>query len=55
MKRTRLSVCRRKARFVSEADALVVANDGRVPLRVYRCDRCLHLHLTSRMKGKYTR
>lgn len=52
MKRTRLSVCRRKARFVSEADALVVAGTGRVPLRVYRCDRCLQFHLTSRTKGK---
>lgn len=52
MKRTRLSVCRRKARFVSECDALVVANAGRVPLRMYRCDRCLHFHLTSRTKGQ---
>ncbi|HXH14867.1 MAG TPA: hypothetical protein VNJ10_01915 [Sphingomonas sp.] len=52
MKRTRLSVCRRKARFVSEADALVVALAGRVPLRAYRCDRCLQFHLTSRTKGK---
>ncbi|WP_082444268.1 hypothetical protein [Sphingomonas sp. Leaf242] len=52
MKRTRLSVCRRKARFALEADALVVAKAGRVPLRVYRCDRCLHFHLTSRTKGK---
>ena len=53
MKRTRLSVCRRKARFVSEADALVVAQTGRVPLRAYRCDRCMHFHLTSRTKGKH--
>ncbi|WP_168711537.1 hypothetical protein [Sphingomonas sp. PAMC26645] len=52
MKRTRLSVCRRKARFVSEADALIVAQIGRVPLRAYRCDRCLQFHLTSRTKGK---
>ncbi|WP_082463180.1 hypothetical protein [Sphingomonas sp. Leaf34] len=52
MTRTRLSVCRRKARFVSETDALLVARAGRVPLRVYRCDRCLHFHLTSRTKGK---
>jgi hypothetical protein len=52
VKRTRLSVCRRKARFVSEADALVVAQTGRVPLRPYRCDRCLQFHLTSRTKGK---
>jgi hypothetical protein len=52
VKRTRLSICRRKARFVTEADALVVAQAGRVPLRAYRCDRCLHFHLTSRTKGK---
>ena len=52
MKRTRLSVCRRKARFVSEADALVVAKTGRVLLGTYRCDRCAQFHLTSRMKGK---
>ena len=52
MTRTRLSICRRKARFVSESDALVVAAAGRVPLRVYRCDRCAQFHLTSRTKGK---
>lgn len=52
MKRTRLSICRRKARFVSQADALLVAQGGRVSLRAYRCDRCLHFHLTSRTKGK---
>ena len=52
MKRTRLSVCRRKARFVLEVDALAVADTGRVPLRAYRCDRCLQFHLTSRTKGK---
>ncbi len=52
MKRTRLSVCRRKARFVSEADALVVAQIGRVLLGAYRCDRCHQFHLTSRTKGK---
>ena len=55
MKRTRLSVCHRKARFVSETNALVVALTGRVPLRAYRCDRCLHFHLTSRTKGKRVR
>lgn len=52
MKRTRLNVCRRKARFVSETDAMMVAQLGRVPLRVYRCDRCGLFHLTSRTKGK---
>ncbi len=48
--RTRLSVCRRKARFVSNADALRAA--GRVLLRCYRCDRCGLFHLTARRKGK---
>ncbi len=51
--RTKLSVCARKARFVSAADALIVARDASVPLRAYRCDRCGQFHLTSRTKGKF--
>ena len=50
--RTRLSVCVRKARYPSEADALAVAERANVPLRPYRCDRCRQFHLTSRTKGK---
>jgi hypothetical protein len=50
--RTRLSICNRKARYPSEAEALLAAQGGRVPLRVYRCDRCGRFHLTSRTKGK---
>lgn len=50
--RTRLSVCARKARYPSEADALVVAARADFPLRPYRCDRCRQFHLTSRTKGK---
>lgn len=50
--RTRLSICNRKARYGSEAEALLAAQDGRVPLRIYRCDRCRQFHLTSRTKGK---
>lgn len=50
--RTRLSVCSRKTRFRLEQDALLVAGRADIPLRAYRCDRCLHWHLTSRTKGK---
>jgi hypothetical protein len=50
--RTRLSVCTRKARYPSEADALAVAARADFPLRPYRCDRCWQFHLTSRTKGK---
>lgn len=50
--RTRLSVCRRKAWFASEADAQAAAERTGFVLRAYRCDRCLHFHLTSRTKGK---
>jgi len=50
--RTRLSICARKARFASRADALGVARLASVPLRPYRCDRCRRFHLTSRTKGK---
>lgn len=50
--RTKLSTCRRKRRFPSEADAVraAVKTDGL--LRPYRCDRCHYYHLTSRTKGK---
>ncbi len=50
--RTRLSICAKKARFVSAADALHIAERSAVPLRPYRCDRCRMFHLTSRTKGK---
>jgi hypothetical protein len=50
--RTRLSVCARKARFARRGDAIDVAARSEADLRVYRCDRCLHFHLTSRLKGK---
>ena len=50
--RTRLSICLKKARFLSEADALLVVQRADIPLRPYRCDRCRHYHLTSRTKGK---
>ena len=52
--RTRLSICAKKARFVSAADARRIADAADVPLRPYRCDRCGKIHLTSRTKGKRT-
>jgi hypothetical protein len=52
LKRTRLSVCNRKARFASEPDALLAVQASGLVLRPYRCDRCRHFHLTSRTKGK---
>lgn len=50
--RTRLSVCRRKTRFASEAEARAAAERTGWLLRAYRCDRCGQFHLTSRTKGK---
>ena len=50
--RTRLSICRRKARFASEAEARAAAEAAAIALRHYRCDRCGHYHLTSRTKDK---
>ena len=50
--RTRLSICLKKARFLTVQDALFIAERSAVPLRPYRCDRCRKFHLTSRTKGK---
>jgi hypothetical protein len=50
--RTRLSVCRKKASYLSEADALLAVERSGLLLRAYRCDRCRLVHLTSRTKGK---
>ena len=50
--RTRLSVCSRKVRYASGDEALAAALAATVELRPYRCDRCRHWHLTSRLKGK---
>jgi len=54
LKRTRLSVCRRKVRFASASLALAAAVNGGWILRPYRCDRCGAHHLTSRRKGHHT-
>ena len=50
--KTRLSVCARKARFATAADARRIAASADVPLRPYTCDRCGKFHLTGRTKGK---
>lgn len=50
--RTRRSICRKKARFASGADAIAAAQAAPFPLRPYRCDRCRQFHLTGRTKGK---
>ena len=50
--RTRLSVCARKRRFRSDAEAEAAAYHAEADLRHYRCDRCRAFHLTSRRKGK---
>ena len=50
--RTRLSICRKKAAYTTEAEARAAAARSGLDLRAYRCDRCGLLHLTSRRKGK---
>jgi hypothetical protein len=50
--RTKLSICRRKARYGSEAEAAAAAALSGLTLRPYRCDRCRKVHLTSRTRGK---
>ncbi len=53
--RTRLSICLKKQRFASEAEAELAISRAEIRLRLYRCDRCNLYHLTSRTKGKRTR
>lgn len=50
--RTRLSICRRKARYPSREEALAAIAKSGWELHPYRCDRCQQFHLTSRTKGK---
>lgn len=50
--RTRLSICAKKARFISIAAAREIADRATLLLHPYRCDRCRIFHLTSRTKGK---
>jgi hypothetical protein len=50
--RTRLSICRKKARYASAAEATTAAARADFPLHPYHCDRCQQFHLTSRTKGR---
>ena len=50
--RTRLSICAKKVRYASEAEAIAAALRADFSLRPYCCDRCRKFHLTSRTKGK---
>ncbi len=50
--KTRLSICRKKARYASAAEAITAAVQAGFPLYPYRCDRCQQFHLTSRTKGR---
>ena len=50
--RTRLSICRKKARYPSEEEARTAARRSGLLLLPYLCDRCRQFHLTSRTKGK---
>jgi hypothetical protein len=50
--RTRLSICRKKARYASAAEANTVAARADFPLYPYHCDRCDQYHLTSRTNGR---
>ncbi|MEQ1538573.1 MAG: hypothetical protein ABL928_06580 [Sphingorhabdus sp.] len=50
--RTRLSICIKKARYATQADALESAQRADFDLHPYRCDRCHQYHLTSRTKGR---
>jgi hypothetical protein len=53
--RTRLSICAKKARYETEAEALAAVARATITLKAYRCDRCARFHLTSRTKGKWRR
>jgi hypothetical protein len=50
--RTRLSICTKKARYATEAEAVAAIAAATITLRHYACDRCGQFHLTSRTKGK---
>jgi len=53
--RTRLSICIKKRRFATEAEAGLAARSAEIVLHPYHCDRCGKFHLTSRTKGKRQR
>lgn len=49
--RTKPGICRKKARYGSEAEAWIVIRRAAIILRPYRCALCRQYHLTSRTKG----
>ena len=51
--RTRLSICNRKVRYATEADAQRATQSAPFALRPYRCELCRQYHLTSRTKGMF--
>ena len=50
--RTRMSICAKKRRYATAQAAQAAVAQADIGLRLYRCDRCRHYHLTSRTKGK---
>ncbi|EGD60181.1 hypothetical protein Y88_2055 [Novosphingobium nitrogenifigens DSM 19370] len=50
--RTRARICKKKVCFADQGEAMAVAARFAYDVRPYRCDRCGHYHLTSRLKGK---
>ena len=47
--KTRLSICRKKARYTSAAEATTAATRADFPLHPYHCDRCDQFHLETRL------
>lgn len=52
--KTRLGICRKKARYTTREDAERAAQAAPFKLRAYRCELCRQFHLTSRTKGMKT-
>ena len=49
MKRTRLSICAKKVRYLTFAEAHAAGQP--IAQRPYRCDKCRQYHLTSRRRA----
>ena len=50
--KTRQSICIKKARYASQAEAIEAAARAPFPLHPYYCERCWRFHLTGRTKGR---
>ena len=50
--RTRLSICRKKARYPNREAALAAAHEAPFALRPYACDKCWQFHLTGRLSAR---